>query len=52
MDWRATIISDFREFGRRTGIDIGPTQKTDLRAEEDWDVTARDFVALAAGLGA
>jgi len=46
-----------RSHGMRTGFvprptEYGPTQKTDLRAEEDWDVTATDFVALAAGLGA
>ncbi len=29
----------------------GPTQTTDLRPEQDWDVTAGDFVELAQRLG-
>ena len=32
--------------------EYGPAQTKDLRAEENWDVVARDFVDLAARLGA
>ena len=32
--------------------EYGPDQKTDLQAEEDWDIVARDFGELAAALGA
>ena len=46
-----------RSHGMRTGFVPRPTeygllQKTDLTAEEDWDVVAKDFGELAARLGA
>ncbi len=46
-----------RSHGMRTGFvprptEYGPNQKTDLKAEEDWDVIAKDFGELAAALGA
>jgi 2-haloacid dehalogenase len=33
-------------------LEYGPGQTTDLVPEDDWDVVARDFVDLAARLGA
>lgn len=46
-----------RTHGMKTGFvarptEYGPGQKTNLKAEEDWDVIARDFGELAAKLGA
>ncbi|MGE5523962.1 MAG: haloacid dehalogenase type II [Rhodospirillaceae bacterium] len=46
-----------RSHGMRTAFvarptEYGPDQKTDLRAEEDWDIIARDFGDLADKLGA
>lgn len=46
-----------RSHGMRTGFvprptEYGPVQKTDLTAEEDWDIVAGDFGELAARLGA
>jgi 2-haloacid dehalogenase len=46
-----------RAAGLKTGFvsrpsEHGPGQTTDLAAEEDWDVVASDFVALAERLGA
>lgn len=46
-----------RAHGMRTAFvarptEYGPGQKTDLQAEEDWDIVARDFSELAAALGA
>ena len=45
-----------RSHGMRTGFvprptEYGPTQKTDLKAEEDWNVVAKDFGELATKLG-
>jgi 2-haloacid dehalogenase len=45
-----------RRTGLRTGFvprptEHGPGQATDLRAEQEWDVVAADFVDLAARLG-
>lgn len=45
-----------RECGLRTGFvprptEHGPNQKTDLRAESDWDVVAESFTDLASKLG-
>jgi 2-haloacid dehalogenase len=45
-----------RSHGMRTGFvarptEYGPNQKTDLKAEEEWDVIAKDFGELAAALG-
>jgi 2-haloacid dehalogenase len=45
-----------RSHGMRTGFvprptEYGPHQKTDLAAEEDWDVVAKDFGRLATRLG-
>jgi len=45
-----------RQCGYRTGFvarpqEHGPGQTTDLRAEQDWDVVAGDFVELAQRLG-
>ncbi|HXF66174.1 MAG TPA: haloacid dehalogenase type II [Burkholderiales bacterium] len=46
-----------RACGMRTAFvprpaEYGPRQSTDLQAEDDWDVIAQDFRALAAKLGA
>ncbi|MBI2296227.1 MAG: haloacid dehalogenase type II [Betaproteobacteria bacterium] len=46
-----------RTHGMKTGFvarptEYGPGQKTNLKAEEDWDVIAGDFGELAAKLGA
>lgn len=46
-----------RTHGMKTGFvarptEYGPGQKTNLKAEEDWDLIARDFGELAAKLGA
>ncbi|MBX9812011.1 MAG: haloacid dehalogenase type II [Burkholderiales bacterium] len=46
-----------RSHGMRTAFvarptEYGPGQKTDLKAEEDWDIVARDFSELATALGA
>jgi len=46
-----------RSHGMRTAFvarpaEYGPGQKTDLQAEEDWDIVARDFGELATALGA
>ena len=46
-----------RSHGMRTAFvarprEYGPGQTTDLRAEEDWDIVARDFGELASALGA
>jgi 2-haloacid dehalogenase len=46
-----------RAHGMRTAFvarpaEYGPGQRTDLEAEEDWDVVARDFGELAAAMGA
>ena len=46
-----------RSYGMRTAFvarprEYGPGQTTDLRAEEDWDIVARDFGELASALGA
>ncbi|MFN7085031.1 MAG: haloacid dehalogenase type II [Burkholderiales bacterium] len=46
-----------RSHGMRTAFvarptEYGPGQRTDLEAEEDWDVVARDFGELATALGA
>jgi 2-haloacid dehalogenase len=45
-----------RSHGMRTGfvprpLEYGPNQKTDLKAEEDWDIIVKDFGALASALG-
>jgi len=45
-----------RSHGMRTGFvarptECGPQQKTDLTAEEKWDVIAKDFGQLASALG-
>jgi 2-haloacid dehalogenase len=45
-----------RSHGMRTGFvprptEHGPDQRTDLTAEEDWDVVADDFLGLADALG-
>lgn len=45
-----------RSHGMRTAFvprptEYGPNQKTDLEPEDDWDVVADDFEALAAALG-
>jgi 2-haloacid dehalogenase len=45
-----------RSHGMRTAFvprptEYGPHQETDLKAEEDWDVLAKDFRELAARLG-
>ena len=45
-----------RSHGMRTAFvarptEYGPDQKTDLRAEEEWDIVARDFGELADVLG-
>lgn len=46
-----------RSHGMRTAFiprptEYGPDQKTDLRAEQDWDLVAEDMSALADALGA
>ncbi|MDH3287239.1 MAG: haloacid dehalogenase type II [Betaproteobacteria bacterium] len=46
-----------RSHGMRTGFvarptEYGPGQQDNLRAEEDWDIIAKDFGELAAALGA
>jgi 2-haloacid dehalogenase len=46
-----------RSHGMRTAfvarpIEYGPGQTTDLAPEEEWDIAARDFEALATALGA
>jgi 2-haloacid dehalogenase len=46
-----------RSHGMRTAFvarptEYGPGQTTDLRAEEEWDIVARDFGELATALGA
>jgi 2-haloacid dehalogenase len=45
-----------RTHGMRTAFvprptEYGPSQKTDLKPEEDWDIIAEDFEALASALG-
>ena len=45
-----------RSHGMRTGFvlratEYGPNQKTDLEAEEDWDIVANNFLELADALG-
>jgi 2-haloacid dehalogenase len=45
-----------RSHGMRTAFvarptEYGPNQKTDLKAEEEWDVIAKDFGELAEALG-
>jgi 2-haloacid dehalogenase len=45
-----------RSHGMRTGFvprptEYGPDQRTDLTAEDDWDVVANDFLGLADALG-
>ena len=45
-----------RSHGMRTGFvlrptEYGPNQKTDLRAEEDWDIVTDSFFGLADALG-
>jgi len=50
-------LKNARSHGMRTAFvarpsEYGPNQKTNLQAEEDWDVVARDFGELASALGA
>lgn len=50
-------LREARSHGMRTGFvprptEYGPNQKTNLKAESDWDVVAKDFQELAAKLGA
>ncbi|HKA41369.1 MAG TPA: HAD hydrolase-like protein, partial [Burkholderiales bacterium] len=45
-----------RSHGMRTAFvarptEYGPNQTTDLKAESDWDIVARDFGKLASALG-
>jgi 2-haloacid dehalogenase len=45
-----------RSHGMRTGFvlrptEYGPNQKTDLKAEKDWDIVVNDFSGLADALG-
>ena len=51
-DLRAAAAVGFRTAFVRRPDEHGPGQRRDVRAEEDFDVVAEDFIELAASLGA
>ena len=51
-DLRAAAALGFRTAFVRRPDEYGPGQARDLRAEEDFDVVAEDFIELAEALGA
>ena len=51
-DLRAARALGFRTAFVRRPLEYGPSQTTDLRAEEDFDIVAESFIDLADALGA
>ena len=50
-DLRAARTHGMRTAFVRRPTEYGPSQKTDLEPEEDWDIVADDFAVLASALG-